>query len=51
MLGLLAIIDSIVGIGILIGVWWGNVAAHNGDLREMIAAFQDFLEKNSIKKE
>ena len=43
---ILLISNTIMTAGILVGVWWGVIASHNGDLREVIQAFRDFLEKN-----
>ena len=47
---LLAILNTVMTFGILAGVWWGVVASKNGDLKEVVQAFRDFLEKNRGKK-
>ena len=46
MIELLTVCNTVMTAGILVGVWWGVIASHNGDLREVIQAFLDFLEKN-----
>ena len=46
MIEFLLLLDTILTVGILIGVWWGVLASHNGDLREVVQAFRDFLDKN-----
>ena len=47
---LLAILNTVMTFGILTGVWWGVVASKNGDLKEVVLAFRDFLEKKKGKK-
>ena len=46
MTSILLIANTIMTAGILIGVWWGVIASHNGDLKEVAKAFREFVEKN-----
>ena len=49
-MAILAILNTAMTFGILVGVWWGVVASHNGDLKEVAQAFRDFIEKNKGKE-
>lgn len=46
MIEILTICNTIMTAGILVGVWWGVIASHNGDLKEVAKAFREFVEKN-----
>ena len=43
---MLAIINTIMTAGILIGVWWTVFASHNGDIKEVAKALKEFIDKN-----
>ena len=46
MIEFLLLLDTILTVGILVGVWWGVFASKSGDVREVVIAFQEFVKKN-----
>jgi len=46
MVELLLFLDTVMTLGILVGVWWSVFAAHNGDLKEVARTLREFVEKN-----
>lgn len=45
-MALLAILNTVMTFGILVGVWWGVIASKGGDLIEVAKALKEFTEKN-----
>ena len=43
---ILAILNTAMTFGILVGVWWGVLASHNGDIKEVAKALREFIGKN-----
>lgn len=50
-MAVLTIFNTVMTFGILVGVWWGVVASHNGDLKEVTKAFKEFIDKNYKDRE
>lgn len=51
MIEFLLLLDTILTVGILVGVWWGVFASKSGDVREVVIAFQEFVRKNFADKD